>query len=302
MEAGRTAAFDCLWCGRSWQARSAGDLEAWARLCPDCLGRAGENAFLRFRLKRALVERAAAAGTEAGEGAGAALSSHEGGGQEPGAHADEAAARTGADGDPSAVLEDWYLRRGPFAGGPLQDVAWQAELDAAGRWLEGLALGPRIVEFADGTGWWSPLLSSVAELWTFAGRPADLERTRERLLAHGLRAHLHVRDAWAEPAPPAAPADALFAAFAFGRLPADRWPAFAALARRWLRADGTLALVEVGSIAGPVAPDAGAARAPAGLPTPLDGAALREALAQAAFRAVDITAPGRSLLLVRATA
>jgi len=26
-------------------------------LCPDCLGRAGENEFLRFRLKRALAER-----------------------------------------------------------------------------------------------------------------------------------------------------------------------------------------------------------------------------------------------------
>ena len=35
-------------------ARAAGpdDLEGYARLCPECIGRAGENQFLRFRLKR----------------------------------------------------------------------------------------------------------------------------------------------------------------------------------------------------------------------------------------------------------
>jgi hypothetical protein len=33
------------------------DLEGWALLCPECLGRAGENPFLRFRLKQALSDR-----------------------------------------------------------------------------------------------------------------------------------------------------------------------------------------------------------------------------------------------------
>jgi len=51
------AAFQCLWCGRTHRARSASDLEGWALLCPECLGRAGENPFLRFRLKQALAER-----------------------------------------------------------------------------------------------------------------------------------------------------------------------------------------------------------------------------------------------------
>ena len=37
--------------------------------------------------------------------------------------------------------------------------------------------------------------------------PAPLDRARERLVAHGLRAHLHVRDAWAEPD---RPVDAVF--------------------------------------------------------------------------------------------
>jgi hypothetical protein len=52
--------FDCLWCGRSWTTRSADDLEGWAKLCPDCLGKAGENAFLRFRLRDALAARSSA--------------------------------------------------------------------------------------------------------------------------------------------------------------------------------------------------------------------------------------------------
>ena len=43
------ATFDCLWCGRSWTTRSPDDLEGWAQLCPDCLGKAGDNPFLKFR-------------------------------------------------------------------------------------------------------------------------------------------------------------------------------------------------------------------------------------------------------------
>ena len=54
-------AFDCLWCGTHHETRASDDLEGWAQLCPVCVGRAGDNEFLRFRLRRALEERAAAA-------------------------------------------------------------------------------------------------------------------------------------------------------------------------------------------------------------------------------------------------
>lgn len=54
-------AFDCLWCGAHYIPRGPGDIEGWAHLCQDCIGRAGDNAFLRFRLKRGLDDRAAAA-------------------------------------------------------------------------------------------------------------------------------------------------------------------------------------------------------------------------------------------------
>ncbi len=54
------ATFDCLWCGTAWRTRGPDDLEGYAQLCPDCVGRAGENGFLRFRLKSAIEERARA--------------------------------------------------------------------------------------------------------------------------------------------------------------------------------------------------------------------------------------------------
>lgn len=50
--------FDCLWCGTHHETRGRADLEGWAQLCPTCVGRAGDNEFLRFRLRRALEERA----------------------------------------------------------------------------------------------------------------------------------------------------------------------------------------------------------------------------------------------------
>jgi hypothetical protein len=56
--------------------------------------------------------------------------------------------------------DDWYLRRGRYAHGPIHDAAWNAELDTAGRWLDALPIRGEIVELAAGTGWWSPLLAS----------------------------------------------------------------------------------------------------------------------------------------------
>lgn len=55
------AAFDCLWCGRRHAVRGPADIEGYALLCPDCLGKAGSNGFLRARLHAALQERAATA-------------------------------------------------------------------------------------------------------------------------------------------------------------------------------------------------------------------------------------------------
>jgi SAM-dependent methyltransferase len=225
------ASFDCLWCGRPWTVRSADDLEGWARLCPDCLGRAGENEFLRFRLRSALEARGAA--TSADETQPAAIEST-------------------VERDPSAEIvayyearapeyDDWYLRRGRYAHGPIHDAAWNAELDGAGAWLDSLPIHGEIVELAAGTGWWSPLLASKGELWLYDAAEAPLELARERLLAHHLRAHIHVRDAWAEPD---RQVDALVANFWVSHVPRERTTEFLELARRWLKPGGVLAFVD----------------------------------------------------------
>jgi hypothetical protein len=60
-------------------------------------------------------------------------------------------------------------------------------------------------------------------------------------VAHDLRAHLHVRDAWAEPE---FEADALFMGFWLSHVPRARLATFLAIARRWLRPGGTLAFVD----------------------------------------------------------
>jgi demethylmenaquinone methyltransferase/2-methoxy-6-polyprenyl-1,4-benzoquinol methylase len=220
------ATFDCLWCGRSWTTRSPDDLEGWAQLCPDCLGKAGDNPFLKFRLRDAITARGAAstAGPKHQTSAPPAVDSL----------VDYYEAR-------AAEYDDWYLRRGRYARGPIHDAAWNAELDGAGTWLDGLPIHGEIVELAAGTGWWSPLLASKGELSIYDAASAPLDRARDRLLAHGLRAHIHVRDAWSEPD---RRADALFCGFWLSHVERDRTGEFLALARRWLNPGGTFAFID----------------------------------------------------------
>jgi ubiquinone/menaquinone biosynthesis C-methylase UbiE len=297
------SSFDCLWCGTPWTVRGPDDIEGWAQLCPDCVGKAGDNEFLRFRLREAITERGAARGV----GATAAVA----------ATAPPPAAAPPPPDDLVAYYEarapeydDWYLRRGRYSRGPVHDAAWNAELDAAGRWLDGLPIRGEIVELAGGTGWWSPLLAEKGELSIYDAAAAPLERARDRLLAHNLRAHLHVRDAWAEPD---RQVDALFAGFWLSHVERDRLAPFLALARRWLKPGGTFAFIDSlhdpqsGAADNPEPADDMATRLLA------DGrefrivkvfhepAALREALLDAGFAAADVTTTGRFFLLGRAT-
>ena len=228
------ATFDCLWCGASHACRGPDDLEGWAQLCPECVGKAGDNGFLRFRLHQALTERGAAGHGSAVSAAAAAMSA--------------AAAPSDLDAEMLAYYEarapeydDWYLRRGRYERGPVHDAAWNAELDAAGRWLDALPIHGEIVELAAGTGWWSPLLASKGELSLYDAASAPLDHARERLVAHRLRAHLHVRDAWAEPD---RPVDAVFTGFWLSHVPRARLDAFLGIVRRWLKPGGTFAFID----------------------------------------------------------
>lgn len=241
------AEFDCLWCGTAHVCRGPDDLEGWAQLCPGCVGKAGDNGFLRFRLHQALTERAAASNSETSAGvspAADATSSQ----ARPAPVAVAATPARDRDAEMLAYYEarapeydDWYLRRGRYARGPIHDAAWNAELDAAGRWLDGLPIRGEIVELAAGTGWWSPLLASKGELSLYDAAGAPLERARERLVAHGLRAHLHVRDAWAEPD---RQVDAVFTGFWLSHVPRDRLDPFLRLVSRWLKPGGTFAFID----------------------------------------------------------
>ena len=126
--------------------------------------------------------------------------------------------------------DDWYLRRGRYARGPIHDAAWNAELDAR-RHAGSTACrsGARSWSSRRAPAGGRRSSPSKGELWIYDAAPAPLDRARERLLAHGLRAHIHVRDAWAEPD---RPVDALFCrvlaeprrAGSDGRVPRPRPP------------------------------------------------------------------------------
>lgn len=292
------ATFDCLWCGASHTCRGSDDLEGWAQLCPDCLSRAGDNPFLRFRLRDAIVARGAAAAVPAGETTAARATNPE---AEMLAYYE---ARAGE-------YDDWYLRRGRYARGPIHDAAWNAELDGAGAWLDALPLHGDIVELAAGTGWWSPLLASKGELSLYDAAEAPLERARERLVAHRLRAHLHVRDAWAEPD---RQVDALFCGFWLSHVPRTRTGEFLALARRWLKPGAILAFID--SLPDPQSgaadnPEPGADLAVRRLDNGREftivkvyrnAAALEDALREAGFSGARVTTTGRFFVLGEARA
>ena len=223
------AQFNCLWCGRPHRARSESDLEGWALLCPECVGRAQDNDFLRFRLREGLRKRSAATAPAERHSA------------PPNRDADTDAALRAYYAARAPEYDDWYLRRGRYSHGVIADAAWNAELDQATQWLDGLPIGGQIVELAAGTGWWSPLLASKGQLSLYDAVEEPLDRARERLLAHGLAAHIHLRDAWAEPD---RQVDALFCGFWISHVPRPRLAAFLGLCRRWLRPGGLFAFID----------------------------------------------------------
>ncbi len=218
--------FDCLWCGQAWETRSPDDLEGWAALCPECLGQADENGFLRARLRTGLRDRAAAAASASDV---SAVADRPPTGPAP-------AATTPGD------WEDWYLRRGPFARGPVYDGPWTMELDEVTHWLDRQGLGGTIVEVGAGMGWWTGLLAEKGELWVYDDDATSLEATRSRLVAHGLLAHLHQRDLLAAPDKQV---DAVFAAYLLGAARSRaELGARVSMVLRWLRPGGAFVFVE----------------------------------------------------------
>ncbi len=212
----------------------------------------------------------------------------------------------------AAEYDDWYLRRGRYAHGPVHDMAWQMELDAATTWLDRMPLRGEIVELAAGTGWWSALLATKGELHAYDAAAAPLDRARDRLLAHRLRAHLHVRDAWAAPD---RAVDALFTGFWLSHVPRARLAEFLAIVRAWLKPGSPF--VAIDSLPDPASgtldrlpapgPDLSLRRLADGreftIPkVPYTPGELADALREAGFEAVDVRTTGRFFLLASATA
>jgi demethylmenaquinone methyltransferase/2-methoxy-6-polyprenyl-1,4-benzoquinol methylase len=137
--------------------------------------------------------------------------------------------------------DDWYLRRGRYSHGVIADAAWNFDLDSATQWLDALPISGEIVELAAGTGWWSPLLASKGQLSIYDAVEEPLDRAHDRLLAHGLAAHIHVRDAWAEPE---RQVDVLFCGFWLSHVPRRRLGEFLAIARGWLKPGGLFAFID----------------------------------------------------------
>ena len=270
------ATFDCLWCGARHTCRGGSDIEGWAQLCPDCVGRAGDNGFLRFRLHRALAER----GAVTAPSIPAAPST-----PPPPAptHAVPSVPMEADAEDP----DDRLLRRGRHEHGPIHDAAWNAELDAAGRWLDAQPLAGEIVELGAGTGWWSPLLADKGELWVYDASDARLERARDRLVAHRLRAHLHVHD---EDAPPDRAVDALFTGFWLGSAGPDSLGPRMESAAAWLKPGGVWVFLD--ALADP--------RSSAAAPLTATTEDLEAAMRDAGLRDVEIITTGRFFVLGRA--
>ena len=243
--------FSCLWCGRAWETRGPDDLEGWAQLCPDCVGAAGDDGFRRMRLRTGLAERAAARSPSLAVAHHAGQPAHDARPSPAAAAGPEPAdpAHDGGDADTmhayyrarATTYDDWYLRRGAYSHGTIEDLAWTMDLDAATLWLDEQSLAGEIVELAAGTGWWSPLLAGKGELWCYDAVPETLDLARVRLLAHGLRAHLHERDAWAEPD---RRVDGLFCGFWLSHVPRARLADFLGLCARWLKPGGTFAFID----------------------------------------------------------
>ena len=168
------------------------------------------------------------------------------------------------------------------------------------------------MELAAGTGWWSALLAGKGVLSIYDANELPLDRARDRLLAHGLRAHIHVRDAWAEPD---RQVDALYCGFWLSHVPRHRLAEFLRLARRWLKPGGIFAFIDS-------RPDPQSGTVDQEVSDQLEVSArrlsdgrvfrvvkvywqpdeLEEALLAAGFAAAEVTTTSRFFLLGRATA
>jgi len=133
-----------------------------------------------------------------------------------------------------------------------------------------------------------------------------LERARDRLLAHGLRAHIHIRDAYAEPD---RKVDALFCGGWLSHVLEHRLDEFLATCHRWLKPTGLFAFIDEAPVESgtPIVDGRQLRRLRDGREFQVpkiyyEPERLRNALEAAGFGAVEIRTTSRYFVLGRATA
>jgi ubiquinone/menaquinone biosynthesis C-methylase UbiE len=135
----------------------------------------------------------------------------------------------------------WYLRSGRYSHGARSDDVWRRELEAAGRWLEGLEAHGEVVELAAGTGWWSPWLARKGPLSLYDASEEPLKHARARLETLGIDATLGLRDVWGEPD---RQVGCVFTGFWLSHVSPQRLGEFLGLMRRWLEPGGLYAFID----------------------------------------------------------
>lgn len=140
------------------------------------------------------------------------------------------------------TYDDWWERRGQYAGGPELGAAWEAERRAyeasVARWLE--RERPRsVLEVAGGTGNLTTLIAPHVESMTVVdSSPEVLEINRAKLGRLASRITYRVLDVfdWT----PDTPHDAVAMGFWMTHVPTDRWDEFWATVRSALAPGGTV--------------------------------------------------------------
>lgn len=146
--------------------------------------------------------------------------------------------------------DDWWLRRGRYDAGPVENARWAGELGEVAAALEAMDVRGDVLELAPGTGQWSRrLLPGCASLTLVDGSPAMLAHNPA---ASDARTRTVVADLfeWTT--------DGRFDVVAFGfwlsHVPAERLAGFLARVAGWLRPGGRVFYVDSRPYASRVSP------------------------------------------------
>lgn len=138
--------------------------------------------------------------------------------------------------------DEWFLRRGPYDGGPEENRRWWAEFDEVRAALRSFAPSGQILELACGTGWWTKELAPYAEgITAVDASPEVIELNRQRM-AGVFRVDYVLADLFQWE--PSKAYDVVFFSFWLSHVPADRFRDFWEKVRIALEPEGRVFFVD----------------------------------------------------------